>query len=138
MTEPPYYLRLTDAEGRNVHVRALGPTVLGPGRYQVGLRLSQVHHDEVPWGEIEVPEEGFVDPGLNSGLAFTTTEPPPYGVYAENLDTGATVGLSGSWGPLALPPGRYRIDLRPDQQTDRFTIIEELAIAPGELIQVEM
>jgi hypothetical protein len=55
-----------------------------------------------------------------------------------NLDTQEEVYVQNAWGPLPLPPGRYRIDLRPDAQSDRFTIIEEIPIGPGELIQVQM
>ena len=92
----------------------------------------------MPWGALEVPEAGFVDPAFNSGLAFLTTGAAPYYVWAVNLDTQAEVSVHNGWGPLPLPPGRYRIDLRPDSSSDRFTIIEEVPIGPGELIQVQM
>jgi Ca-activated chloride channel family protein len=137
MPEPPYIIKFTDAQGRAAQVDGPGASVLGPGRYQVGFRLTS-DHLEVPWGEIEVPEQGFVDPGFNSGLAFLTTGAAPYLVWAVNLDTQAEVYVQNVWGPLPLPPGRYRIDLRPDSQSDRFTIIEEVPIGPGELIQVQM
>jgi hypothetical protein len=137
MPGQPYVVRFAGAEGRAVQVGGPGPSVLAPGRYKVGLRLTS-NHDEVPWGEVDVPEQGFVEPSLNSGLAFVSTEQAPYGIWAVNLDTQEEVGVSNSWGPLAVPPGRYRIDFRPDPQTDRFTIIEELEVGPDELIQVEM
>ena len=111
MQEPPYIIRFTDAHGRAAQVDGPGASVLGPGRYQVGFRLTS-DHLEVPWGELEVPEEGFVDPAFNSGLAFLTTGGAPYYVWAVNLDTQAEVYVQNVWGPLPLPPGRYRIDLR--------------------------
>jgi Ca-activated chloride channel family protein len=137
MQAPPYTIRFTDPQGRAVQVEGPGASVLGPGRYQVGFRLTP-NHLEVPWGELKVPEQGFVDPAFTSGLAFLTTGAAPYYVWAVNLDSGQELYVQNLWGPLPLPPGRYRVDLRPDPSSDRFTIIEEVPIGPGELIQVQM
>ena len=60
------------------------------------------------------------------------------GLWAVDLGTRKEVGAINSWGPLAVPPGRCCSDFRLEPQTGRFTIIDELEVAPGELIQVEI
>ena len=115
-----------------------GLVVMAPGKYKISVRLKEHGWSEVPWGEIVVPEKGFVTPNINSGITFISDEEKPkQTIYATNLDTEDEAELSNRWGPFALPPGRYRFDLKPNRG-DRLTIIDELEIGAGEMIEAEM
>ncbi|MHA1546683.1 MAG: vWA domain-containing protein [Alphaproteobacteria bacterium] len=115
-----------------------GLVVMAPGKYKISVRLKEHGWSEVPWGEIVVPEKGFVSPNINSGITFISNEEKPrQTIFATNLDTKDEAKLTNRWGPFALPPGRYRFDLKPNRG-DRLTIIDELDINAGEMIEAEM
>ncbi len=132
-----YYMNITDQAGRAMKVSNRGPIVLAPGQYKLGLRITEHGHSEADWGMITVPEKGFADPKITSGITFVTEEKAKHTIYAVNLDTKKEANMSNRWGPLALAPGRYRIDFKPDR-ADRYTIVDEVEIKAGQMIEAEM
>ena len=131
------YVKLTDAAGRAMKMEYRGPVVLAPGTYKVALRLKEHTHSEASFGEITVPETGYVDGRLTSGITFETSRKGDFTVYATDLDTGEEAKMYKSWGPMPLGAGRYRFDLQLGHGK-RQTIVPELKIAPGQFVKAKM
>ncbi len=133
-----YYL---DVKGKDGHVGKFsyrGPIFLSPGKYKLTFRLKEHGWSGVDWGEVEVPEKGFVDLKINSGLTFLSKEEKPkHIIFATNLETNKKASIRNHWGPFPLPPGRYRIDMKPGR-SDTRTIIDEVEIKDGQMVEVEM
>jgi len=132
-----HYMKLTDAAGRKMKMEYRGPIVLAPGTYDVALRLKEHTHNEASFGKITVPEKGFIDARLTSGITFLTDRKGEFTVYATDLDTGAESKMYKSWGPMPLGAGRYRFDLKLGHGK-RQTIVPELKIAPGQFVKAKM
>ncbi len=138
-----YYLKVTDANGKETRFDGTGPVFLAPGTYKLALRLSEHNHTEADFGTITVPEQGFVDANLTSGIRFDTKIQGEITVTARNLDTGSQSSITWSrtsrnpWPPMPLGAGRYRIDMK-IKGSDAMTIVPELDIKPGQFITAKM
>lgn len=132
-----YYLKVTDSAGRVSKFRKAGPIVLPPGQYKLAVRLKEHSHSEADFGEIVVPESGFVDAALTSGIAFDTDMEGEFRIFAVNLDTGSEASMYKRWGPMPLGAGRYRIDLH-IKGAKRQTLVPELAIEEGQFVTANM
>jgi hypothetical protein len=135
--QAPYYLKITSSDGRKMRFNKKSPIVLAPGKYRLAWRLIEHGGSEVDWGEIEVTETGFVDLKLNTGITFISNDEAKHTLYAVNLATKKESNITNSWGPMALPVGKFRIDIKPERG-ERFTIVEEIDIAPNDFIELEM
>ena len=132
-----YYLKATDENGKIMKFRDRGPIILSPGKYKLAFRLVEHGWTETDWGEITVPEKGFVDGHFTSGITFLSKERARHSIYAVNLDTNKESMIRNHWGPMPLPPGRYKIDYQPER-SKRYNIVEEIQIKPNEMIEAEM
>ncbi|MBO6508637.1 MAG: VWA domain-containing protein [Roseibium sp.] len=138
-----YYLKVTDEAGKETKFDGRGPVFLAPGSYKLSLRLTEHNHSEADFGTIVVPEEGFVDARLTSGIKFDTKITGEIKVTATNLDTGSesSISWSGSssnpWPPMPLGPGRYKFDMKLKGSAP-MTIIPEFTIKPGQFITAKM
>lgn len=132
-----YYLELTDQKGTKLRMRKSGLTVLAPGSYKMALRLKEHGWRAAPFGTLVVPEEGFVDPRLTSGISFETQIKGEFTLYATNLDTREETSMHRKWGPMPLGAGRYRFDLH-IKGAKRQTIVPEVSIKPGQFIKAQM
>ena len=133
-----YYLKATDEAGHDMKFSYRGSVVLAPGKYTLAFRLKEHGWSEADWGEIEVPQSGFADAGLTSGIIFLSLEKKPrHRIYAVNLDTGKEASIVNHWGPFPLPLGRYRLDYQPERG-ERFTIAEEVEILAGTMLEARM
>ncbi len=138
-----YYLKVTDEAGVERKFDGRGPVILAPGKYKLALRLTKHLHSEADFGEITVPEQGFVDAKLTSGIKFDTAIKGEIKLTMTELDSGAvtTVGWSGSssypWPPIPLAPGRYKFDMKL-KGSQPMTIVPELKIEPGQFITAKM
>lgn len=140
--ETPKSYQLIDETGKGIGQWSLfGPQLAPPGRYTLVLRQSEHHHSDLVWGPITVPEHGFADILLNSGVVFLHAEdaPPPRGIYFVNLDTETEYALKQTWTPAILPPGRYRLDWKgPEHGSKRQNLVEEFAVEPGVVLELEL
>jgi hypothetical protein len=137
-----YYYTLMDAKGkRHGFWNFFAPQVAPPGKYKLLIRPTQHNNNELLWGEITIPEHGFVDIPINSGAKFLHKEgaKPPYRIIFVNLENKKTYMARETWAPLPLPPGRYRLDWHETQHgSRRTTLAEEVEIEPGTLLEIEL
>lgn len=138
----PYYYRLLDGEGTIVGSwRTMGAQIAPPGEYTLAYRPSEHRHREIRWSQVTIPDHGIATVALDSGIRFIH-EPeakPPYAVYFVNLDTNDEIVMGKTWDPLPLPPGRYRMDWwETEHGSKRETLVDELAVEPGVLLELEI
>jgi len=143
MGEPrPYYYRLRNAEGKDVGSwRIMGPQLAPPGEYTLEYRPSEHGHNEINWGKVSIAEHGITSVALDSGIKFfpEAGAKPPYRVFFINLDTEDEVVMRGNWDALPLPPGRYRMDWwQAEHSSKRETLVDELVVEPGVLLELEI
>jgi Ca-activated chloride channel family protein len=131
------YLKLTDKAGHEMKMEYRGPVILAPGKYKLAVRLTEHGHTEAPFGEVTVPEKGFVDTKLTSGITFDTKIKGEFTVYAVNLDTDEEAVMRNRWGPMPLGAGRYWFDLKLGNG-EREMIVPEMTIEPGQFITAKM
>lgn len=145
----PYYIALVDSAGKALgrwsSAAALQPQLVRPGTYRAFYRQSQYSHSDIPLGEIVVPERGFAEMSVNSGVRFKPQEgiEPPYQAIFVPLGGGKEYVWDGreygKWAPVPLPPGRYRLDWQEEQyDSQRMTLVDEFEIEPGTLVEFEM
>lgn len=146
---PPYRLSLVGADGKVAaewrRGGATGVQLAPPGTYQV--RYQQTQHDNTPidLGTITVPETGFADIKVNTGVKFIPSAgaKTPYQAIFVNLDTKTEYVWYGHnnepWKPVPLPPGRYRLDWWEHQHnSQRITLVDEFELQDGVLAELEM
>ncbi len=135
--EDIYYLKLTDTTGRSMKMEYKGAVLLAPGNYKMALHLTEHGHSDASFGEINIPEQGFVDPYLTSGITFETSTKGKFKIYAVNLETNEEAWMQNRWGPMPLGAGRYRFELEMEYGK-RQTIIPEQTIKQGQFINAKM
>ncbi len=142
MGEEIYYWALKDSDGNQAaRWEALKPQLAPPGTYTLVVRLTEHRHSEVPWGSVTIQEGEFTEVTVDSGISFTHPDGarPPYRIFVVNKETGFEIVASDTWGPILVPPGRYRLDWwEREHQTTRQTLVEEFEVEPGTLLQIEM
>lgn len=144
VTKEPYYYALLDASGKKAgRWNSYGPQLAAPGHYTLVFRPTEHSNEDIIWSELDIPAHGIQAVPINSGLRFLVAKdaPPPYRVFLVNLATNKEIVMKQSWGPLPLPPGRYRLDWRQtehDHGKVRSTLAEEIVVEPGVLLEVEM
>jgi len=138
--QPPYYYSLIDGKGGQIRMNQVGAQLVPAGTYQLTWKQTEHGFSETKWGSVTVPEKGFAEAAIDSGLTFLAgEEPAPYRIYVENKATGAWAEMADSWGPMPLPPGNYKIEMQDKQHGgSRVTLVEELPIGNGQLIELEL
>lgn len=146
--EPYRYLLLGAGNRAMGHWKRFGPQLAPPGRWILTYRHDEsAYPQDVGWTTVEIPENGFATVAIDSGVRFVTAPdtPLPYKVVFVPLDRedGAEIEwkgkFAGSWSPVPLPPGRYRLDWWEDEhRTERMTLIEEFEVPESTLVEVEL
>jgi len=122
---------------------SFAPQLVPPGKYCLIYDISEHGSSDSPLGEIEVAEGRMNDFHINTGIQLIPPEgvKPPYFVeFIElNRDPPFKVRLNGSFGPVALKPGKYRIDYRQEEHgSSTMTIVDELDLNAGNLVEIEL
>lgn len=138
--KPPYSYSLIDDNGRQITLNQVGIQLVPAGVYQLTWKQTEHGFSEIKWGNVRVPAKGFAEIDIDSGLTFVAGDfPPPYRIYVEDKTTGSWAEMAESWGPMPLPPGTYKVEMQEQQHgSSRITLIEELPIDRGQLIELEM
>ncbi len=138
--KPPYYFTLLDEQGHQIRMNEVGTQIIPPGTYQLCWKQTEHGFSEIKWGEVRTPSKGFAEIAIDSGLTFLAGDTPkPYRIYVENTTTGDWAEMADSWGPMPLPPGTYKVDMQDKQHGGaRVTLIDELPIQKGELVELEL
>lgn len=138
--KPPYYYMLRDDHGHQIRMSEVGTQLIPPGTYQLSWKQTEHGFSEIKWGEVRTPAKGFAEIAIDSGLIFVAGDAPkPYRIYVENTATGEWAEMADSWGPMPLPPGTYKVDMQDKQHGgSRVTLVDELTIQKGELIELEL
>ncbi len=142
VTKQPYFYALLDGQGKQTaRWNVYGPQLAPPGKYTLLFRPTEHGHGDIVWGEVEIPAHGMQAVALNSGIQFVHGKetPPPYRIYLVDLTSKREIVMKQSWGPLPLPPGRYRLDWHQSEHgSKRSTLTDELVVEPGTLLEIEM
>lgn len=121
--------------------KKFSPQLVAPGRYNIFYSMHQHKSTESHLGEIEVKEGVLNEFSVNTGVKLSSSSEtkPPYRIEFVDLDTEKTTRLRDSWGPMALQPGRYKINYHQDQhKSKRITIVEEFELPPGNLVEIDL
>lgn len=137
-----YYYALVNAAGQQVgRWTDFGPQLAAPGRYTLLLRPSEHGHQDIAWGEVDIPAHGILGVPVNSGVRFIHAQEakPPYRIFLTDASGRREIVVKQTWDPIPAPPGRYRLDW---QQTEhgskRNTLVDDLTVEAGTLVEVEM
>lgn len=135
----PYFYQLTDAAKHRFKIREPGPQLVAPGTYRLTWRQSEHGHSDVDWGEVTVAQDQLTRLEISSGITFLAgSAPPPYRIYVVDKAGGKKAEMAESWGPMPLPPGTYQVDMWQTQHgSSRTTLIEDLVVEPGQLVEIE-
>ncbi|KIX12410.1 vWA domain-containing protein [Dethiosulfatarculus sandiegensis] len=139
--KPDFYLLKTKKNKIAGQWKSFGPQLVGPGKYILSYRGKQHENNTIELGEVEVPAKGFAEVPLNSGIKFLhkANAKPPFRIMLINLKTNRQVIGRETWGPLVVPPGKYRLNWWQSQHGSKTTTIaDEITIEPGVLLEVEM
>lgn len=143
----PYFIELVKADGTSLGQwrGAEGLQLVPRGKYSVLYRQTEHSYSTIPLGEVTVPESGFVNVTINSGVKFVpqADAKPPYKAIFVHLDSGKEFvwygHFMGKWAPVPLPPGRYKLDWWEDKHgSERMTLLDEFEIESGTLVEFEM
>lgn len=142
----PEAYRLIDEAGDVVAAWSVFGTQVAPaGTFRFEYEQSEHGHNACQWGTVTIPEDGFAQVPINSGVRFKVAAdtPLPYRVTFTNLDTEMECHWNGSqrreWEAIPLPPGRYRLDWHETQHgSEEMTLLDEFTIGPGTLVEFEM
>jgi hypothetical protein len=146
-----YYWMLRDLHSRNEVVRFKGEGfeshLVPAGIYQIIFRQSEHGHGESVLGEINIADNASTEFSLNSGIRLIPPEKlaPPYRVQFVSLDEKddkgrpLSVTISGSFGPVLLKPGRYKVIYHQvEHGSSPMTILEDLVVDSGSLVEIEL
>ncbi|MCX5880620.1 MAG: hypothetical protein NTU74_02055, partial [Deltaproteobacteria bacterium] len=145
-----YYWALRNTHSGNEVVRFKGEGfeshLVPAGIYQIVFRQSEHGHSESLLGEIKIADNSTTDFSLNSGARLIPPEKlaPPYRVQFVNLDEKddkgpLSVTISGSFGPVLLKPGRYKVIYHQDKHgSSPMTILDDLVVNSGSLVEIEL
>ncbi|MBF0209163.1 MAG: VWA domain-containing protein [Oligoflexia bacterium] len=131
------------------------PQLVPPGKYRLIYDLSEHGSSDSLLGEIEVIEGKMNDFEINTGVMLIPSDgmKPPYFVeFIElnedesnqeldnsDMDKLNKVKLSGNFGPIALKPGKYRINYRQEEHgASTVTIVDEFELKAGNLVEIEL
>lgn len=137
-----YYVALKDADGHIIGKwRDLSSHIAPPGEYTVIIRPTEHNNNEIAWSSIRIPDHGFVDIPINSGIKFIhgPDARPPYRVIIIKLDNRDEIIAQNTWDAQPLPPGMYQLDWWEDQhKSKRQTLLDEFEMEAGVVLELEI
>lgn len=121
------------------------PQLVPPGTYRVVYRKSEHSSSNSYLGNVTVGEGKMNDFAINTGVKLIPQQgmEPPYRIEFIELNQKGeeirTVFLSGSFDPMPLKPGTYRITYRQKQHgSSTITMVESFKLPVGNLVEVEL
>ena len=100
LNKAPYYYALLDAEGRQAgRWTTFGPQLTAPGRYTLVFRPTEHNHQDIIWGEVNIPAHGIVAVPVNSGVRFlhAPTAKPPYRIFLVDVAGKREIVAKQTW-----------------------------------------
>lgn len=136
----PYSALLEDKEGSQYSFRRIGPHPLKAGEYVLIWRQTQHQHSPVFLGTVVVRPGAYTKLPVSSGLTISAPgQKLPYRITATNLETGKKAEMSGTWGPMPLPPGTYSLHMQDTQHgSSPIALVNDLRIEAGQLVEMEL
>jgi len=133
--KPLYSWHVFDAAGKKevADVNGMwGFTPLPPGEYRVKVRQD---NSTVDWAAISVKSGETTSVRIDSGLDFSGRSPdekPEYD-FSVSDESGKReqARMSARWGFMPLPPGKYRVVVRPPGSSE--ISLGEATVAPGKV-----
>ena len=120
------------------------PQLVPTGTYRVVFRKGEHNSSNSYLGDVTIKEGVMNEFPVNTGFKLLPTKgiKPPYRIeYIELNDQGKgirTVFLSGSFDPMPLKPGKYKITYRQKQHgSTTVTLVESFDLPAGNLVEVE-
>jgi hypothetical protein len=125
---------------------------LPTGKYRVSLLPSGYGAKEILWREVEVAAGEVVRVDVDSGVKLagrTADDTPPAKWFVQDAETNKTVAQSGDynnsgnltgcrWGFTPLPPGNYRVAMRPRGRGAKEISWREIEITAGNVVRVDV
>ncbi|MDC0357286.1 VWA domain-containing protein [Oligoflexia bacterium] len=142
------FWNLVNLEDRSVVASfsdSFGPHLAPPGKYGLVYRQSEHGATNSDLGEVEVVDGVLTEYPLNTGVKIIpqASTPAPYFIefVAPNGDgsEGVTVRVKGSFNPMLLKPGHYKINYRQSEHgSSTVTLVDSFEIPAGNLVEIEM
>ncbi len=121
------------------------PQLVPPGTYRFVYRKNEHGSSNSYLGDVTVQEGKMNEFPINTGVKLIPQPgiKPPYRIeFIELNDKGEeirTVFLSGSFDPMPLKPGTYKITYRQKQhESNTLTIVDSFDLPAGALVEVEL
>ncbi len=121
------------------------PQLVPAGKYRVIYRKSEHSSSNSCLGNVVIKEGEMNEFAINTGIKLIPQQgmKPPYRIeFIELNEKGEKIGtvfLSGSFDPMPLKPGRYKITYRQKQHgSSTITIVESFDLPAGNLVEVEL
>lgn len=121
------------------------PQLVPAGTYQLHVDLSEHGSSDSLLGDIDIAEGSMTEFKINTGIGFIPPSgiEPPYFIEFAELDQSGNetrkVRLNGSFGPMPLKPGVYRINYRQKEHgASTMTIVDSIELAPGNFVEIEL
>ena len=122
-----------------------GPQLVPPGTYRFIYRKSEHSSSNAYLGNITVEKGKMNEFSLNTGVKLIPQAgmKPPYRIeFIELNDRGEpiqTVFLRGSFDPIPLKPGTYKITYRQTEHgSTTLTLVESFDLPAGALVEIEL
>lgn len=121
------------------------PQLVPSGTYGFIYRKDEHGSSNAYLGDVTVEEGKMNEFSINTGVKLIPQPgmEPPYRIEFIELDDKGekmgTVFLSGSFDPMPLKPGRYRINYRQKQhESSTITLVESFDLPAGTLVEIEL
>lgn len=122
------------------------PQLVPPGKYMLFYDISEHGSSDSFLGEIEVIEGKMNDFNINTGVNIIAPQGmnPPYFIEFVELGGDSSTQLNktvlkGSFGPIALKPGKYKVNYRQEEHgSSTMTIVDEFELQAGNLVEIEL
>ncbi len=122
------------------------PQLVPPGKYRVFYDISEHGSSDSFLGEIEIIEGKVNDFNINTGVNIIAPQGmnPPYFIEFIELSEDSSDKLNKtvikqSFGPVALKPGKYKVNYRQEEHgSSTMTIVDEFELESGNLVEIEL
>jgi len=122
-----------------------GPQLVPPGTYRFIYRKDEHNSSNVYLGDVAVEEGKMNEFLLNTGIRLIPQAgmKPPYRIEFVELDpTGKpvqTIFLRGSFDPMPLKPGKYKITYRQTEHgSTTLNLVDFVDLPAGSLLEIEL
>jgi len=122
-----------------------GPQLVPPGTYRFIYRKDEHGSSNAYLGDVTVEEGKMNEFPLNTGIKLIPQAgmKPPYRIEFIEMDNKGkavqTVFLNGSFDPMPLKPGRYKITYRQTEHgSATLTLVDSLDLPAGSLVEIEL